>query len=542
MKRVQEYRIKPGQSGGVALVIALILLLVLTILGIGAMNNTLMQERMAGNANLQALAFQAASAGIRDSLAVLDSGQACVRGQVNPPLIGQGFTLLTELSDALPDGTRAGYTLRAGCFEPEFIPPEWIGWDVPLQLLVLSTGFVCRGATCDGTNPADVLSVREVEVRVSPVGGDPECLFNIGPLAPGSFGKNSKSGAYSVDGGPDGCPIRFADPDDAVAFEQLLAGQGGGNSSRVGQWEPIPPGITSSPPRGIFGDPERMARSVNSVKIGVRAFQEWGLTFTEWGGGNPFNACSGRLFDDGDDVGVVPNALVPVTPQIIYVASDFTTAGQSVGALQNAVIIVEGEFTINGGTDLQDADVLMLGGYFDISGWGSSVNSSLIYLENLRNRNPFPSLRVAYDPENATLEPSTYFNISGMGSATVDPVDCEGSGGVIDRWEQLNSCIDSLRPLVTPGSGSACPLADPAHPLYDPAHPNFPFSTQFECYIAQMGSAVDTNTANPANFDFPEPDLAEFDIPGCGGPAGGGTRNVIASWREYIDRSRWQNL
>lgn len=524
MRRVQKYQIKHGRSGGVALVIALVLLLVLTILGIGAMNNTLMQERMAGNANLQALAFQAASAGIRDSLAVLDSGQACVRGQGPTPLIGQGFTVLTELSGALPDGTRAGYTLRAGCFEPDVIPPEWIGWDVPLQLLVLSTGYVCRGATCDGTNPADVLSLREVEVRVSPVGGDPECLFNIGPLAPGSFGKNSKSGSYSVDAGEDGCPIRFADPGDALAFEQLLAGQGGGNSSRVGQWEPIPPGITSSPPRGMFADPERLARSVNAVKIGVRAYEEWRSVIGT--ANNPFAECSGTL-NTGGAVGTIPPSLAPeLPPHIVYLARDFATGGGN--TFSDAIVIVEGDFNINGNTSLDDADVLMLGGHFDISGWGNSVNSSLMYLENLRNRGPFPSVRVAYDPDTASLEPSTFFNISGMGTATVGEVNCPA---LTARWERLNSCINSLRELVT--DQIPCSVIDPDDP---------PVTSEFNCLIAEL-----TGSPNPipSIFDLPEladGEIAAFDVPGCGGPAGGGSRNVIASWREYIDRSRWQNL
>jgi type IV pilus assembly protein PilX len=50
---------------GVVLIVALVLLLVLSILGISSMQGTVMQERMAGNTFDRALAFQAAEAALR---------------------------------------------------------------------------------------------------------------------------------------------------------------------------------------------------------------------------------------------------------------------------------------------------------------------------------------------------------------------------------------------------------------------------------------------------------------------------------------------
>jgi type IV pilus assembly protein PilX len=52
---------------GAALVVALIMLLVMTVLGITAMQMTRMEERMAGNSRDINLAFQGAEAGLRDS-------------------------------------------------------------------------------------------------------------------------------------------------------------------------------------------------------------------------------------------------------------------------------------------------------------------------------------------------------------------------------------------------------------------------------------------------------------------------------------------
>ncbi len=52
---------------GAALVIALLMLLVMTVLGIAAMQVTRLEERMAGNSRDVNLAFQGAEAGLRDN-------------------------------------------------------------------------------------------------------------------------------------------------------------------------------------------------------------------------------------------------------------------------------------------------------------------------------------------------------------------------------------------------------------------------------------------------------------------------------------------
>lgn len=56
-----------SRERGAALVIALLMLLVMTVLGIAAMNVTRLEERMAGNSRDINLAFQGAEAGLRDS-------------------------------------------------------------------------------------------------------------------------------------------------------------------------------------------------------------------------------------------------------------------------------------------------------------------------------------------------------------------------------------------------------------------------------------------------------------------------------------------
>lgn len=57
---------------GFVLIVALVLLLVLTVLGLAAAQSTSLEERMAGNARNQDMAFQAAEAALR-------AGQKCVQ-------------------------------------------------------------------------------------------------------------------------------------------------------------------------------------------------------------------------------------------------------------------------------------------------------------------------------------------------------------------------------------------------------------------------------------------------------------------------------
>jgi type IV pilus assembly protein PilX len=53
---------------GVALVMALVILLVLTILGVAAMNTTTLEERMAGSSQEVTRAFEAAESGVNSAL------------------------------------------------------------------------------------------------------------------------------------------------------------------------------------------------------------------------------------------------------------------------------------------------------------------------------------------------------------------------------------------------------------------------------------------------------------------------------------------
>ena len=86
----------PGRrkQSGIALVVVLLLLLVITVLGLAAMRGTIMQERMSGNTNARAIAFQAAEAVLREAEAYAQGAlvipaSGCSNGVcAQPPVTG----------------------------------------------------------------------------------------------------------------------------------------------------------------------------------------------------------------------------------------------------------------------------------------------------------------------------------------------------------------------------------------------------------------------------------------------------------------------
>ena len=71
-----------GQSG-LVLVIGLIFLLLLTIIGVSAVQNSTLQERMAGNSDDRNLAFQSAEVALQNGEAEIDSACASLNSLVS---------------------------------------------------------------------------------------------------------------------------------------------------------------------------------------------------------------------------------------------------------------------------------------------------------------------------------------------------------------------------------------------------------------------------------------------------------------------------
>lgn len=81
MRTIQRYphTIRICRQRGVVLIVSLLILLVMTLIGVVAMNTTTLEERMAGNTRLRDLAFQAAEAALRDGEADLQANEGSYR-------------------------------------------------------------------------------------------------------------------------------------------------------------------------------------------------------------------------------------------------------------------------------------------------------------------------------------------------------------------------------------------------------------------------------------------------------------------------------
>ncbi len=82
--------IKPVSAkhqGGVALVVILMLLLVMTLLGLASLRGTLMEERMSAGSYDRSLSFQSAEVALREAEASIAAGTAC-GGTCPPPVAG----------------------------------------------------------------------------------------------------------------------------------------------------------------------------------------------------------------------------------------------------------------------------------------------------------------------------------------------------------------------------------------------------------------------------------------------------------------------
>lgn len=513
----------PVRSRGIALIVSLLLLLVLTMLGIASMSGVTMQERMASNANLQALAFEAASVGITETLEWgSDSGNwpldadgnpvECRRGDGN--FLGEWVPALSESGDVLdipgmPDGFRVEYRKRLGCFEHadwELITGST--FDPPQQLLALSRGEVIR----ESDNA--VLSMREIEVRLEERGGNPTCLMQTGPLDQIELTMpNSKS--FGIDARPDSCPIKTSRAEDAAAMRGQL------RENQIGQYQPTDPGITSGELEGAWGNAPHLSRAVNAMKIGVRAYQDW-EALAPISGPNPFASCSGVLYDSDQDWGNSCGHTVP--GGLYYIAGDLDVGGN---CTLNGTIISEGRFLSNG-TPAYLGDMMFLGGVLDVRGFGNAGNSGLFLLHNLWENSQPNSERAAYlNSDDADFLESDFI-IRGGGNATIEAREC---GDLTSTWEGLNQCLDDLQLMVeTPYS--EIPGNPPPHTV----------SSEFEYLVSLLGHEV------PDDFDMPDllRDDEELDpgvrfpLPDCD-PEAGGRRFAIASWREFIDRGRWDN-
>lgn len=86
----------PSRQNGIALVMALVFLLLLTIIGIAALNTTSLEEKMAGNVKDRNLAFQAAES-------ALSLGENWIYTQIGKPVFPNNSTGLYVPNSTTPN-------------------------------------------------------------------------------------------------------------------------------------------------------------------------------------------------------------------------------------------------------------------------------------------------------------------------------------------------------------------------------------------------------------------------------------------------------
>jgi type IV pilus assembly protein PilX len=133
MRSAKQGRSRARQQGA-ALVIGLILLMVLTLLAVSSMNTASLEFIMAGNEQYRSNAFQAAEAGIEQSI---------VQGAFNPDAVAQQF----NGNNTPTDTWRAQINLPLGNVpQPALWGNSWNAFST-YHFEVVSTGASTRGAT-----------------------------------------------------------------------------------------------------------------------------------------------------------------------------------------------------------------------------------------------------------------------------------------------------------------------------------------------------------------------------------------------------------
>jgi type IV pilus assembly protein PilX len=128
---------KPSTQTGAALIVALVLLVIVTLLGLAGLRNVTLEEKMAGAAYDRSIAFQAAEAALRVGEAAAET-----QSKLAPP--NQGFPTYTDANSNCP--TAANNTCTGGlCATPDkdcvprWSDPSFAGWtNVPAEVSTLA--------------------------------------------------------------------------------------------------------------------------------------------------------------------------------------------------------------------------------------------------------------------------------------------------------------------------------------------------------------------------------------------------------------------
>lgn len=162
-----------GRQRGVALVVALILLILVTLIGLAAVRGTTSQQKMTANFYDRSVAFQSAEAGLAAGAAALAAGTTNIRN-CGP---GGGVCLANPFSDpnlatgAITNVTSSTFAAAANATgQPQFVLELLGAYPDPDS----STGF---GQTANAAQyGAQGVSVTSIYYRITARSGDPALI------------------------------------------------------------------------------------------------------------------------------------------------------------------------------------------------------------------------------------------------------------------------------------------------------------------------------------------------------------------------------
>lgn len=382
-----------SHHNGAVLVVGLLLLLVITIVAVASMANTHMQERMAGNAHTQALAFEVASGGVPGSLAFFETNQGSVPGCASSSATWNDPTPVEATVDA---PTQIGPHTVSLTRQLYCVDAEATGRVRP-QYFVLNTGEVLSGGS--------VIARRSIEVRFleGPPPGGPDCGAICFPSCDPENDSYAfpNSNAYQVDGNGNpaittACPEtvrasirnnRIGNYDGGIGSfddENPLVwpwdSPGSINQFRLAILDAMGAGSYDAAPNNVFnvdnttspsGGVTSLAGVTQAVRTDVDADGNRApITDTN---GNPINytwefiePTPGQTFLDAGST----TYGTPDNPQITYIAGNADMRGTVSGA---GILIVEGTLDWAGTPPFQGL-ILVLGGGFAVNGGGQGGN------------------------------------------------------------------------------------------------------------------------------------------------------------------------
>lgn len=416
MKPLLMSRTASDAQKGVALVVALLLLLTMTIIGVGTFAGTHMQERMAGNAYLQSQAFEAASVGVASSLSLLSSLPAPCNASTQNEWFG-------DWTEPVVFGS-ANLRQRVYCL-PFFVSDDLTS-PTGFELFVLNRGEVVING--------QVVAQRDVEVRVGRFGGaandpcngaamcfprqpdwpiDPDCgspgdsgFCACAFPGRGANSTNPFNGFDSNSFSVIGQPLGDIDNGPAIAFSP--------NLRRAYECN-VTNGRTADECEATDNQ-GRCARLGNYVG-GFETVEEF---LPPWSDASTAFQFVNELYNNRDDAGIT------------YVEGDHSMGGNTGGS---GILVVEGALEWNG-TPQFDGLIIALGGTFNVAGGGQGGDGAGSVV--VANLTPKPS-EVAAGPTNPPSFAEEFeMDFSGGGNA-------EYAFGCLELWSAWEGLGNGVR-------------------------------------------------------------------------------------------------